>query len=48
LIDILLGIAVDDWLVRQVTLLGIPFQNWMVVALALIRIAMIIDIGERR
>jgi hypothetical protein len=39
---------VHDWLTDRFTLLGIPFQNWMVVALALIRIAMIIDIGERR
>jgi hypothetical protein len=39
---------VDDWLVKQVTLLGIPFENWMVVALALMLIAVIINIGERR
>jgi len=38
----------SDWLTEQFTLLGIPFQNWMVVALALILIAMIINLGERR
>jgi hypothetical protein len=37
-----------DWLTDRFTLLGIPFQNWMVVALALILIAAIINIGERR
>jgi hypothetical protein len=37
----------DDWLVRQVTLLGIPFQNWMVVTLALILIAALINISEK-
>jgi hypothetical protein len=38
----------DDWLVRHVTLLGIPFQNWMVVTLVLILIASLIDLGEKR
>lgn len=38
----------EDWLVRQVTVLDIPFQNWMVVALALILIAALINLGERR
>jgi hypothetical protein len=37
-----------DGLTEQVTFLGIPFQNWMVVALALILIAIIINRGERR
>jgi hypothetical protein len=36
----------DDWLVRQVTLLGIPFQQWMVVTFALILVASLINIGE--
>ncbi len=36
----------DDWLVRQVTLLGIPFQNWMIVAFALMLIAALINITE--
>jgi hypothetical protein len=38
-------IAVDDWLVRQVTLLGIRFQNWMFIAFALILIAALINIA---
>jgi hypothetical protein len=36
-----------DWLTEQFTFLGIPFQNWMVVALALILIAAIINLGQR-
>jgi len=36
-----------DWLVKQFTILGIPFQNWMVVALAMIIIAVLIAKGER-
>jgi hypothetical protein len=40
------GDSVDDWLVRQVTLVGIPFQNWMIVAVALILIAALINIAE--
>ena len=38
----------DDWLVRQVTLLGIPFQNWMIVAFALMLIAALINITESK
>jgi hypothetical protein len=38
----------DDWLVRHITLLSIPFQNWMVVTLVLILIASLISLGERR
>jgi hypothetical protein len=38
---------VDDWMARQFTLLGIPFQNWMVVAIAMIIIAVLITRGER-
>jgi hypothetical protein len=38
----------DDWLVRHITLLGIPFQNWMVVTLMLILIASLIKVGEKR
>jgi hypothetical protein len=37
----------DHWLVRQFTVFGIPFQNWMFVALALIVIAVLIAKGER-
>jgi hypothetical protein len=37
-----------DWLTDRFTLLGIPFQNWMVVALAIIIIAALIAKGERR
>jgi len=39
---------VDDWLVRHVTLLSIPFQNWVVVTLVLILIASLINLGEKR
>lgn len=35
----------SDWLTEQITFLGIPFQNWMVVALALILIATLINLG---
>jgi hypothetical protein len=37
-----------DWLTEQVTFLGIPFQNWMIVTLALMLIALLINMGERR
>jgi hypothetical protein len=37
-----------DWLTEQVTFLGIPFQNWMIVTLALMLIAILINMGERR
>jgi hypothetical protein len=36
----------DDWLARHIMLLGIQFQNWMVVTLALILIAALIKLGE--
>ena len=36
----------DDWLVWHITLLGIPFQNWTVVTVALILIAALIKLGE--
>ena len=36
-----------DWLIERFTLLGIPFQNWMVVALAIIIIAVLIAKGEK-
>jgi hypothetical protein len=38
----------DDWLIRQITILGIPFQNWMIVALALILIAVLINPAEKK
>jgi hypothetical protein len=38
----------NDWLVKPITLLGIPFQNWMVVTLMLILIASLINLGEKR
>jgi hypothetical protein len=38
----------DNWLMKQVTLAGIPMQNWMVVTLALILVATLINIAERR
>jgi hypothetical protein len=37
-----------DWLTEQVTFLGIPFQNWMIVTLALMLIALLINMEERR
>ena len=42
----MIGDQVDDWLVRHFTVFGVPFQNWMVVAFALIVIAVLK--GERR
>jgi hypothetical protein len=38
----------DNWLMKQVTLIGMPMQNWMVVTLALILVATLINIAERR
>jgi hypothetical protein len=38
--------GMDDWLARHIMLLGIQFQNWMVVTLALILIAALIKLGE--
>lgn len=40
--------GMDDWLVREFTLLGIPFQNWVVVVLAAIMIAVLMAKGEKR
>jgi hypothetical protein len=37
----------DDWLVRHITLLSIPFQNWMVVTLVLILIASLINVASQ-
>lgn len=37
----------DDWLVREFSLLGFQFQNWMVVVLAVIGIAALIAKGEK-
>ena len=37
----------DDWLAEQITLLGIPIQNWVLVTLALILVAALINIGEK-
>jgi heme/copper-type cytochrome/quinol oxidase subunit 1 len=39
---------VDDWLARQINLLDIPLQNWMVVTFALMLIAALINLGEHR
>jgi hypothetical protein len=36
-----------DWLTEQVTFLGIPFQNWMIIVFALILVAALINLGER-
>jgi hypothetical protein len=38
----------DEWLVRHITFLSIPLQNWMVVTLVLILIASLINLGEKR
>jgi hypothetical protein len=40
--------SVDDWLVRQVTLLGVQFENWMIVTLVLALIAALINVSEKR
>ena len=37
----------DDWLVRQVIVLGLPFQNWMIVLFVLMLIATLINIAEK-
>jgi hypothetical protein len=37
----------DDWLVRHVAVLGISFQNWMVVTFALVLIGALISWGEK-
>ena len=42
----MIGDQVDDWLVRHFTVFDVPFQNWMVVAFALIVIAVLK--GKRR
>jgi hypothetical protein len=36
----------EEWLVERFTLLGVSFQNWMVVTLAMIVIAVLIWKGE--
>jgi hypothetical protein len=37
----------DDWLVRQVIVLGLPFQNWMIVLFVVMLIATLIKIAEK-
>ena len=37
----------DDWLVRQVFVLGLPFQNWMIVLFVVTLIATLINIAEK-
>jgi hypothetical protein len=39
---------VDGWLVKQFTLWGGSFQNWMLLALAIILIAIIMTCWSRR
>jgi hypothetical protein len=34
---------VNDWLVRQFTLGGVTFQNWMLLALAIILLSVLIS-----
>jgi len=41
-------LRVSTWLENPVTLLGIPFQNWMLVAFALMLVAALINVTERR
>jgi hypothetical protein len=40
--------AVEDWLVEHFTFLGIPLQNWMVVAFATILIAVLITRSQKQ
>jgi len=37
-----------DWLTEQVTFLSFPFQNWMLIVFALMLIAALINLLERR
>jgi hypothetical protein len=37
-----------EWLVRDFTILGIPGQNWMPIALAIILIAIVVEWRSRR
>jgi hypothetical protein len=37
----------DDWLVRQVIVLGLPFQKWMIVLFVVMLIATLIKIAEK-
>jgi hypothetical protein len=41
------GCAMEDWLSTQITVAGIPCQNWMVVTFALISVAVLINLAER-
>jgi hypothetical protein len=38
----------EEWLVRHVTILGVPFQNWMLITFVLILVGVLINWGERR
>ena len=38
----------EDWLLTQITFLGIPLQNWMVVTFTLALIAALINVSEKR
>lgn len=38
----------DDWLVQQVTLLGLPVQNWVIVNAARVLIAALINFWESK
>jgi hypothetical protein len=45
----LAGIPMGDWLVRQVTIFGgVPAQNWMLLALAVILISTVFSWWSRR
>jgi len=37
----------DDWVVEQVSVLGIRFQNWMVVIFVLALVAALINVVEK-
>ena len=37
-----------DWLTDQVTLLGIPFENWMIVTFTLMLFAALVNILDKR
>lgn len=38
----------EEWLIERFTLLGLSFQNWMVVALAMIVLAVLAWKGKKK
>lgn len=43
-----MGASIGDWLVRHITVFGVPVQNWMLIALAIIAVSIIISWWLRR